>query len=58
MSKDGAVAQSVEQRPEKPRVAGSIPACATIFGALAHLVEHLPFKQVVPGSNPGRLIFV
>ncbi len=24
-------------------------------GPLAHLVEHLPFKQVVPGSNPGRL---
>ena len=26
---DGAVAQSVEQRTENPRVAGSIPACAT-----------------------------
>ena len=23
--------------------------------SLAHLVEHLPFKQEVPGSSPGRL---
>ena len=26
-----------------------------ISGPLAHQVEHLPFKQVVPGSSPGRL---
>ena len=25
-------------------------------GPLAHQAEHLPFKQVVPGSSPGRLI--
>ena len=24
-------------------------------GPLAHQAEHLPFKQVVPGSSPGRL---
>ena len=28
---------------------------APTFGPLAHQVEHLPFKQVVPGSSPGRL---
>src|SRR3990172_9736195 len=25
------------------------------FEPLAQLVEHLPFKQVAPGSSPGRL---
>ena len=27
-----------------------------MHGPLAHQAEHLPFKQVVPGSSPGRLI--
>jgi hypothetical protein len=30
-SKQGSVAQSVEQRTENPRVGGSIPSRATIF---------------------------
>ena len=45
------IAQSVEQWTENPRVAGSIPALG-IYGALAQLVEHLTFNQVVRGSNP------
>ena len=46
-----------------------IAACATVFvnsfmlffrvgGPLAQLVEHLPFKQGVAGSNPARLISI
>jgi hypothetical protein len=26
--------------------------------ALAQSVEHFPFKEVVPGSSPGRLTFL
>ena len=33
------------------------PKFKYVFGPLAHLVEHLPFKQVVLGSNPRRLIW-
>ena len=36
------IAQSVEQRTENPRVAGSIPALGTMFGSLAQLVRVLP----------------
>ena len=36
---------------------GILSLRTSVSGALAHLVEHLPFKQVVPGSNPGRLSF-
>ena len=57
--KYGALAQSVEQRTENPRVAGSIPALGICIykyvnmdGILAQLVEHLTFNQVVRGSNP------
>ena len=32
--------------------AGSNPASPVIYGALAQLVEHLTFNQVVRGSNP------
>ena len=53
------IAQLVEQRTENPRVAGSIPALGILlgelgnkYGALAQLVEHLTFNQVVRGSNP------
>ncbi len=30
-------------------------SCRLSKESLAQLVEHLPFKQVVPGSIPGRL---
>ena len=36
------IAQSVEQRTENPRVAGSIPALGTMIGSLAQLVRVLP----------------
>ncbi len=63
------IAQSVEQRTENPRVAGSIPALGIFywewymyqlnkFGILAQLVEHLTFNQGVPGSNPGCLMYL
>ena len=57
------IAQSVEQRTENPRVAGSIPALGTRFnkkftyftehGLLAQAVEHWTFNPGVPGSSPG-----
>jgi hypothetical protein len=47
------IAQSVEQRTENPRVAGSIPALGTIYNEpLAQSVEHLTFNQGVRGSIP------
>lgn len=61
----GSIAQSVEQRTENPRVAGSIPALGIFvaksneiieYGRVAQLVEHLTFNQVVRGSNPRTLI--
>ena len=56
------IAQSVEQRTENPRVAGSIPALGILlvkifgYGRVAQVVEHLTFNQVVRGSNPRTLI--
>ena len=56
------IAQSVEQRTENPRVAGSIPALGILFtvkivyGRVAQVVEHLTFNQVVRGSNPRTLM--
>ena len=61
------LAQLVEQRTENPRVSGSIPELGIFLkmrefayrvssfsedGALAQVVEHLTFNQVVRGSNP------
>ena len=61
--KQGSVAQSVEQRPFKPFVAGSIPTqdisvknirgvYLSQFGSVAQLVEQRPFKPFVAGSIP------
>ena len=46
-----AVAQSVEQRTENPRVASSILACGTTCGS-SSAVEHRLAKARVAGSNP------
>ena len=49
--KNGSIAQLVEQRIEDPRVVGSIPTRATIYGGIAQLGEHLPCTQGVKSSN-------
>ena len=46
-----AVAQSVEQRTENPRVASSILACGTIFSRSSSAVEHRLAKARVASSN-------
>ena len=49
------IAQSVEQRTENPRVAGSSPALGTNGAALAHLVErHLAKVEVASSSLVAR----
>ena len=45
-----AVAQSVEQRTENPRVDGSIPPCGTSCGS-SSVVEHRLAKARVASSN-------
>ncbi len=52
----GSVAQGSEQGSHKSSVAGSSPATPITYGLLAQLVERLPCKQKVIGSNPIRSI--
>ena len=42
----------LERRPVTAEVAGSSPAWVVLYGILAQLGEHLPYKQRVIGSNP------
>ena len=52
-SASAAVAQSVEQWTENPRVGSSILPCGTIFFAgVAQLAEQLNRNQQVAGSSP------
>ena len=44
--------QAVRHRVLIPAFAGSNPASPVFSGALAQVVEHLTFNQVVRGSNP------
>ena len=48
----GSIAQSVEQRTENPRVAGSIPALGIIARGFNSVVECHLAKVGVAGSNP------
>ena len=41
----------LERRPVTAEVAGSSPA-GVVYGILAQLGEHLPYKQGVTGSSP------
>ena len=41
----------LERRPVTAEVAGSSPA-GVVYGILAQLGEHLPYKQRVTGSSP------
>ena len=51
------IAQSVEQRTENPRVAGSIPALGILYARVAQLVEHDLAKVGVAGSSPVSRFF-
>ena len=44
--------QAVRHSTLTAAFAGSNPASPVLYGALAQLVEHLTFNQVVRGSNP------
>ena len=46
----------LERRPVTAEVAGSSPA-GVVYGILAQLGEHLPYKQGVTGSSPVGPIF-
>ena len=48
--------QAVRHSTLTAAFAGSNPASPVLYGALAQLVEHLTFNQVVRGSNPRCLI--
>lgn len=50
----GSVAQLVEQSAHNAQVDGSIPSAATISGRDSSVVERLPRKQLVVGSNPAH----
>ncbi len=61
-SRNGTLAQLVEQRTENPCVPGSIPGGTTnhkmitfkkVIGTLAQLVEQRTENPCVPGSIPG-----
>ena len=47
----------LERRPVTAEVAGSSPA-GVVYGILAQLGEHLPYKQGVTGSSPVGPIFI
>ena len=47
----------LERRPVTAEVAGSSPAWV-VYGILAQLGEHLPYKQRVTGSSPVGPIFI
>ena len=42
----------LERRPVTAEVVGSSPSWVVVFGVLAQLGEHLPYKQRVIGSSP------
>ena len=44
----------IRARLKAVRVFVPAPAVSDLSGALAQLVEHLTFNQVVAGSNPAR----
>ncbi len=46
------VGQAVKTSPFHGGNGGSIPPRVTIFGRIAQLGEHLPYKQRVIGSSP------
>ena len=48
--------QAVRHSTLTAAYAGSNPASPVTYGALAQVVEHLTFNQVVRGSNPRTLI--
>ena len=48
----------LERRPVTAEVAGSSPA-GVVYGILAQLGEHLPYKQGVTGSSPvGPILWI
>ena len=42
----------LERRPVTAEVTGSSPVWVVLYGILAQLGEHLPYKQRVIGSSP------
>ena len=42
----------LERRPVTAEVTGSSPVWVVLYGILAQLGEHLPYKQRVTGSSP------
>ena len=46
----------LERRPVTAKVVGSSPIRVVLYGVLAQLGEHLPYKQGVIGSSPIRPI--
>ena len=49
---DGALEKRLTHMPFTHAFTGSNPVQVTIFGGLAQLGEHLPYKQRVSGSIP------
>ena len=48
----------LERRPVTAEVTGSSPVWVVLYGILAQLGEHLPYKQRVTGSSPVGPIYM
>ena len=48
----------LERRPVTAEVVGSSPIRVVLYGIVAQLGEHLPYKQGVSGSSPVSPIYL